>query len=200
MAYYLRYATGMKKVAGGDSLLQLVLTWPSWAYHMVKPYWTQALPCSSLARLLWLKMTGVSLTLTMCAPWVLVIIDPCPCGFTRAFKCLTFVHFADSWMSKLTPHWSLFLLASLTWFGWSLIDLPNLLTSYPFIPSTDFRSMLRSTLLMCYACMGFRRRSFMIESHSLSLTFGSNSLELTWFTVWLITHSWMAKQRELTKF
>jgi hypothetical protein len=26
MAYYLRYAIGMKKVAGGDSLLQLVLT------------------------------------------------------------------------------------------------------------------------------------------------------------------------------
>jgi hypothetical protein len=78
----------MKKVVGGVSLLQLVLTWPSWAYHVVKPYWIQALPCSSLVRLLWLKTTGVSLTLTKCAPWVLVIIDPCPCGFARAFKML----------------------------------------------------------------------------------------------------------------
>jgi hypothetical protein len=29
MAYYSRYVTGMKKVVGGVSLLQLVLTWLS---------------------------------------------------------------------------------------------------------------------------------------------------------------------------
>jgi hypothetical protein len=94
MAYYLRYVTGMKKVAGGDSLLQLVLTWPSWAYHVVKPYWTQALPCSSLARSLWLKMTSVSLTLTKCAPWALVTIDPYPCSLTSDFERLSFICFA----------------------------------------------------------------------------------------------------------
>jgi hypothetical protein len=169
MAYYSRYVTGMKKVVGGVSLLQLVLTWLSWAYHVVKPYWTQALPCLSLAHLLWLKMTGVPLTLTKCALWVLVIIDPCPCGFARAFKCLSLIHFTESWISKLTPHWSLLLSTCLTRFGWSLTDLPNLLTSYPFIPSIKFKSMLRSTLLACYACMGFWRWSFLIEGHSCSL-------------------------------
>jgi hypothetical protein len=171
MAYYSRYVTGMKKVVGGVSLLQLVLTWLSWAYHVVKPYWTQALPCLSLARLLWLRMTGVSLTLTKCAPRVLVIIDPCPCGFVRALKHLSFIHFAESWISKLTPHWSLLLSTSLTQFGWSLTDLSNLLTSYPFISSTESKSMLRPTLLMCYACTGFWRWSFLIEGRSLSLTF-----------------------------
>jgi hypothetical protein len=108
-AYYSRYITGMKKVVYGVSLLQLVLTWPSWAYHNVKSQWTQVLPCLSLARSLWLKTTGVSLTLTKCAPWVLVIIDPHPCGFAGAFECLSFIHFAQSWMSKLTPYGSLFL-------------------------------------------------------------------------------------------
>jgi hypothetical protein len=34
----------------------------------------------------------------------LVIIDPCPCGFVRAFKRLSFICFAQLWMSKLTPH------------------------------------------------------------------------------------------------
>jgi hypothetical protein len=41
-------------------------------------------------------MTGVSLTLTKCTPRVLVTIDPCPCGFTRAFKCLSFNYFPGS--------------------------------------------------------------------------------------------------------
>jgi hypothetical protein len=105
-----RYVTGMKKVVGGISLLQLVLTWLSWAYHDVKFHWTQVLPCLSLARSLWLKTTGVSLTLTKCTLRVLVIIDPHPCGFARAFECLSFICFAQSSMSKLTPHWSMFLL------------------------------------------------------------------------------------------
>jgi hypothetical protein len=39
--------------------------------------------------LLWLKMTSVSFILTKCTPWVLVIIDPCPCDFTKAFECLS---------------------------------------------------------------------------------------------------------------
>jgi hypothetical protein len=102
MVYYSRYITGMKKVVGGVSLLQLVLSWQSWAYHDVKSQWTQVLPCSSLARSLWLKMIGVSLTLTKCTPWVLVIINPCPFGFTSDFKCLTFIYLVESWMSKLT--------------------------------------------------------------------------------------------------
>jgi hypothetical protein len=34
-------------------------------------------------------------------------------------------------------------------------DSPNLLTSYPSTPATTFRSMLRSTLLVCYACTDF---------------------------------------------
>jgi hypothetical protein len=103
MAYYSRYATGIKKVVSEVSLLQLVLTWPSWAYHGVKPYWTQVLPCSSLAHSLWLRTTGVSLTLTMCISWVLFTIDPCPCGFISDFKCLSFICFAESCISKLTP-------------------------------------------------------------------------------------------------
>jgi hypothetical protein len=62
---------------------------------MVKPYWTQALPCSSLARLLWLKTTGVSLSLTKCAPRALVTIDPYPCSFASDFECLSFICFAE---------------------------------------------------------------------------------------------------------
>jgi hypothetical protein len=110
MAYYLTYVTGTKKVVYGVSLLQLVLTWPSWAYHMVKPYWTQALPCSSLVHSLWLKTTGVSLTLIKCTPWVLVIVDPCPCGFACDFECLSFICLAESWMSKPTHTKSCFCL------------------------------------------------------------------------------------------
>jgi hypothetical protein len=47
-------------------------------------------------------MTGVSLTLFKCTPWVLVIVDPCPCGFASDFECLSFICLAESWMSKLT--------------------------------------------------------------------------------------------------
>jgi hypothetical protein len=98
---------------------------------VIKPYWTQALPCSSLARLLWLRMTGVSLTLTKCAPQVLVIIDPCPCGFVRALKHLSFIHFAESWISKLTPTLKL---ASVHKFDsiWVVVD--RLIKSAHFIP------------------------------------------------------------------
>jgi hypothetical protein len=71
MVYYSRYITGMKKVVCGVSLLPLALTWPKCAYRNVKPSWTQAIPCSSLVRSLWLKMTGVSITLTKCTPWCL---------------------------------------------------------------------------------------------------------------------------------
>jgi hypothetical protein len=176
MTYYSRYVIGRKRVVYGVSLLQLVLTWPSWAYHVVKPYCTQSLPCSSLVRLLLLKTASVSLTLPKCTPWILVIIDHCPCGFTRAFERLSFIYFAESWMSKLTPHRSLFLPANLTQFGWSLTDLPNLLTSYPSTSSTELRS--------------------------LSLAFGSNCmrpLRLTWFIVQPITRRRTTKLRELTK-
>jgi hypothetical protein len=39
---------------------------------------------------------------------------------------------------------------------WVIVDAsPNLLISYPSIPHTRFRGMLRSTLLMCYACTEF---------------------------------------------
>jgi hypothetical protein len=152
----------MKKVVGGDLLLQLVLTWPSWAYHVVKPYWTQVLPWSSLVPPLWLKMTGVSLTLTKCALWVLVIIDPCPCGFASDVKAdptlkLVFARKFDS--------------------IWVIVD--RLTKSAHFIswtPAVTFRSMLRSTLFVCYACTGFWRWSFLVEGHSLSLTSGNNCM------------------------
>jgi hypothetical protein len=186
----------------GVSLLQLVLTWPSWAYHDVKSQWTQVLRCSSLVCSLWLKMTGVSLTLTRCTPWVLVIIDPCPCGLASDFEHLSFIYFAESWMSKLTPHESLLLSTSLTQFGWSLNDSPNLLTSYPSTRSTKLRSMLRSTMHACYACTKFWRWSFLIEGHSFSLAFGTNCTcpsGLTWFIVWPITCRRMAKRSESTK-
>jgi hypothetical protein len=199
MVYYLRYVTGIKKVVGGVSLLQLVLTWQSWAYHNVKSQWTQVLSCSSLAHSLWLKTTVVFLILTKCTPWLLIIIDPCPCGFARAFKCLSFICFAEAWMLKLIPHWSLFLPATLTRFEWSLIDPSNLLTSYPSTPATTFRSMLISILHACYDCTGFRRRSFLIEGHSFLLAFGSNYTHpsgLTWFTVRSITRRRMAKLSE----
>jgi hypothetical protein len=49
-----------------------------------------------------------------------------------------------------------------------LIDSQNLLISYPSTPSTELISMQRSTLLACYACTEFRRRSFLIEGHNLS--------------------------------
>jgi hypothetical protein len=199
MVYYSRYVTGIKKVVNGVSLLQLVLTWPLWAYHVVKPYQAQVLPSSSLAHLLWLKTTGVSLTLTKCTPWVLVIIDPCPCDFVSDFECLSFICFAESWMSKLTPPWSLFLLSTLTQFGWSLNDSPNPLTSYPSTPSIELRSMMRSILLMCYVCTEFWRWSFLIEGRNLSLTFGSNCTRpsgLTLFIVRPIIYRWITKLRE----
>jgi hypothetical protein len=169
---------------------------------VVKPFWTQALPYSSLVHSLWLKMTGVSLTLPKCTPWALVIIDPCPCGFVSDFGRLSVIRFAESWMSKLTPHWNLFLPASLIWFGWSWIDSPNPLTSYPFILSIELRSMLKSILLMFYAYTGFQRWSFLIKGHSLSLTFGSSYMRPsgpTWFTVQPITHRRIAKLSESTK-
>ena len=46
-------------------------------------------------------MTGVSLTLIKCTPWVLVIVDPCPCDFASDFECLSLICLAESWMSKL---------------------------------------------------------------------------------------------------
>jgi hypothetical protein len=148
MAYYSRYITGMKKVLYGVSLLQLVLIWPQWAYHVVKPYCTQSWPCLSLVHLWLHKTTGVSFTLPKCTPWTLVIIDHCPCGFTRAFEHLSFICFAESWMSKLTPTLKLVFAVSLTWFGWLLIDSLNPLTSYPSTPTIELRNMLRSTSLM----------------------------------------------------
>jgi hypothetical protein len=172
----------MKKVVDGVSSWQPVLTWPSWAYQDVKSQWTQVLPCSSIAHLLWLKTTGVSLTPTKCTPCVLVIIDPCSCGFARAFEHLSFICFAESLMSKLTPHWSLVLPTSSTRFGWSLIDSRNPLTSYSSTPATMSR-----------------RRSLLIEGHSLFLTFGSNCMcpsGLTWFIVHPITFRQMAKLSE----
>jgi hypothetical protein len=169
---------------------------------VVKPYWIQVLPCSSLAHSLWLKTTSVSLTPTKCTPRVLVIIDPCPCGFARAFERLSFIHFAKSWMSKLIPHWILSLSVSLTRFRWSLIDSQNPLTSYPSTPTTMFRDMQRSTSLVCYVCTEFLRWSFLIEGCSLSLAFGSNCTRLsglTWFIVRPITRRRMTKQSESTK-
>jgi hypothetical protein len=96
---------------------------------VVKPYWTQVLSWSSLVHPLWLKMTGVPLTLIKCTPWVLVIIDPCPCSFACDFERLSFIYFAESWMLKLT-HTEACLPTSMTQFGWSLIDSPNPLASY----------------------------------------------------------------------
>jgi hypothetical protein len=60
---------------------------------------------------------------------------------------------------------------------WVIMD--RLTKSAHFIPSTPlkrFTSMLRSKLLMCYACTEFQRRSSPIEGHSLSLAFGSNNM------------------------
>jgi hypothetical protein len=99
MAYYTRYVTGMKKVVCGVSLLQLV-----WLGK--KPCGTPLL-CASLACLLWLNTTSVSLNLTKRTPWVLVIIDPWPYGFASDFQHLSFICFAEQWRSMLTPHWSL---------------------------------------------------------------------------------------------
>jgi hypothetical protein len=45
-------------------------------------------------------MTGVSLTLIKCTPWVLVIVDPCPYGFASDFGRLCFICLAKSWMSS----------------------------------------------------------------------------------------------------
>jgi hypothetical protein len=42
--------------------------------------------------------------------------------------------------------------------------------------SIELRSMLRSTLLACYVCMEPRRRSSLIEGHSLLLALVSNCL------------------------
>jgi hypothetical protein len=49
--------------------------------------------------------------------------------------------------------------ASLTRFGWLWIDSLNLLTSYPWTPTTTSRSMLKSILHVCYVCMEFQRWS-----------------------------------------
>jgi hypothetical protein len=65
--------------------------------------------------------------------------------------------------------------ASLTRFGWSLVDLPNLLTSYPFIPTTTFRSMLKSILLVCYICMEFQRQLSLIEGLSFCSLLGATA-------------------------
>jgi hypothetical protein len=178
----------MKKVLYGVSLLQLVLTWPTWVYHDVKFQWTQVLPYSFLAHSLWLKTTGVPLTPTKCIP--------------RVLEHLSFIWFVESWMSRLTPYWSLLLFTSLTQVRWSLNDSPNLLTSYPSTPSAELRSMLRSTSPVCYVCTEFRKRSFLIEGRILSLAFGSNCTcpsELTWSVVQPITHRRMAKLNESIK-
>jgi hypothetical protein len=154
MAYYSRYVSGMKKVVYGVSLLQLVLTKPSWAYHDVKSQWTQVLSCSSLTCSLWLKMTGVPLTPTKCTPRVLVIIDPYPCGFASDFECLSFIYFAESWMSKLTPQWSLLLSTSLTQFGWSLNDSPNLHRSCVVSTWSPKDGRVWSRVTICCSLMG----------------------------------------------
>jgi hypothetical protein len=100
------------------------------------------------------------------------------------------------WISLWDCFW---LPASIIWFGWLWIDSQSLLTSYLWTPTITSRSMLKSTLLACYACTKFQRWSFLIEGHSLSLAFRSNCMrpsKLTWFTVWPITHRRMAKLSE----
>jgi hypothetical protein len=102
-----------------------------------------------------------------------------------------------AWISLWDCHW---LPTSLIRFGcsWIMINSPNPLTSYTLTPTTMFTSMPRSTLLLCYSCTEFRRRSS-IEGHSLLLTFGSNCTrpsELTWSTVWPIIHIRTAKLNE----
>jgi hypothetical protein len=87
---------------------------------------------------------------------------------------------------------------------WVIMDqLTKPYTSYPCTLATMRRSMLRSTSLMCYDCMGFWRQSLLIEGRSLLLGLGSNDtlpLKLTWSIVQLITHRWLAKQSEWIKF
>jgi hypothetical protein len=51
-------------------------------YRRADPTLGQAGPCAFELRNHELKTTSVSLTSTKCTPWVLVIIDPCPYGFT----------------------------------------------------------------------------------------------------------------------
>jgi hypothetical protein len=83
---------------------------------------------------------------------------------------------------------------------WVVVDrLTKFAHFIPSTPAATFRSMLKSILPMCYACTGFRRRSFLVEGCSLSLASGNNCMRLsglTWFIVWPITHRRMAKLRE----
>jgi hypothetical protein len=108
MAYYSRYVTRMKKVVYGVLLLQLALTWPSWAYRVVKHSLTEVLPCSSLVRSLWLKTTVVSITPTKHTTWCLGYHRPLSLWF-HEWLCATVIHyFCQVVVVKADPTQNLF--------------------------------------------------------------------------------------------
>jgi hypothetical protein len=103
MMYYLRYVTGMKKVVYEVSSLHLVFDLVVISLPQCQTFVDTNITMSSLVRLLWFKMTGVSNTLTKRTPCVLVIINPCPCGFTSDYVHPSFILVAKQWC-QCRPH------------------------------------------------------------------------------------------------
>jgi hypothetical protein len=150
------------------------------------------------SRLLCLKMTGASLTLTQCTPWVLVIIDPCPCGFASDFKCLSSSvlpsHGCQSW-----PHTEA-CFCPLVWLDLDDRWSTHQICSLHFI-NTCYNIQKYAEIYIAHMLCLHRVLKTIIFYRGLQFVarFWSNCtcpLGLTWFIVQSITRRWMVKLRE----